>query len=978
VTPERWRRAVELFGEAVELPAGEREAFLAAECGDDAALAADVRRMVEADARPNPLVDAPLVEGLLTTPTEPFEPSLVGRRVAGYELTEKLGAGGMGEVYLARDAKLRRRVAVKLLRDRFTRDPGRMARFEREAYAASALSHPCVLHVYEFGEHEGRHYIVTEYVEGPTLRQRIAEGVKPSEALRIAMQVAEAVAAAHGAGVIHRDIKPENIVVRPDGYVKVLDFGIAKLTESEKQAGADAARTETGLVIGTARYMSPEQARGLEVDARTDVWSIGVVLYEMLTGRPPFDGPSNTDVLVSVLEREPEPLTRYLPAPAELQRIVGKALQKQREQRYAAAADLALDLESLRHELIRDGDTAPRTEGAATDGGDGAHGRQTRTLSSAEYVVEGVKRHKTKAVVAACLALLAAAGIFVGARLFGRPARPTATFREGGKEKLTTSGKAYLAAVSPDGKYVAYVSDEAGKSSIRLRQTATKTDVLRATSDDGFFWRLSFSPDGNYIYYVHHLNEITPTSLFRMPVLGGEPRKVSERAYSAATFSPDGRRIAFIRENHPTVDECALVVANADGSDERVVAARRRPDWLAEPAWSPDGETIACILRNSALPALSFGSAMRIVTVPASGGEPAQLGSQPWGAVLMLAWLPRGEGLVANAVDTESGKPQLWHVAYPGGEARRVTSDLSGFNGVGMTADGQTLVTVQETTISNIWVSPDASPAHARPVTTGTGVLAGAYGLDWTPAGRLLYSSTESGSWDVWELDSSTGGRRRLTDDPRQEWGAQATPDGRSVVFRSNREGRWNLYVMDAAGGNVRRLTSGEFDDFASVSPDGAWVFYMSSVGGKFSLWKVPLAGGEAALVTDREVMGPSLSPDGKLVVCFLRGGGADGHMTFGIFSAEDGSLVKTLEPPKFFNFGLGWTRDGRALTYLASQDGPSNIWRRPLNGGPAQPLTDVKTEEVLSYAWSRDGSRFACARGTVASDVLSITNAPN
>ena len=230
----------------------------------------------------------------------------------------------------------------------------------------------------------------------------------------------------------------------------------------------------------------------------------------------------------------------------------------------------------------------------------------------------------------------------------------------------------------------------------------------------------------------------------------------------------------------------------------------------------------------------------------------------------------------------------------------------------------------------------------------------------------------------MWEIDSATGERRRLTDDPRQEWGAQATPDGRSVVFRSNREGRWNLYIMDASGGNVRRLTSGEFDDFASVSPDGAWVFYMSSVGGKFSLWKVPLSGGEAALVTDREVMGPALSPDGKLVVCFLRGGGADGHMTFGIFSAEDGSLVKTLEPPKFFNFGLGWTRDGRALTYLASQDGPSNIWRRPLNGGPAQPLTDVKTEEVLSYDWSRDGSRFACSRGTVTSDVISITNALN
>ena len=977
MTPERWRRVAELFGEAVELPAGEREAFLAAECGGDDALAAEVRRMVEADARPNPLVDSPLVEGLLAHPNEQSEPSLVGRNVAGYELTERLGAGGMGEVYLARDARLRRKVAVKLLREQFTRDPDRMARFEREAYAASALSHPCVLHVYEFGEHEGRRYIVAEYVEGQTLRQRIAAGLKLSEALRVATQVAEAVAAAHGAGVVHRDIKPENVMVRPDGYVKILDFGIAKLAEPEEARGPATARTETGVVIGTVKYMSPEQARGLRVDERTDVWSIGVVLYEMLTGRPPFDGPSNTDVLVSVLEREPEPLARYLPgAPAELQRIVGKTLRKRREQRYQSAADLALDLESLRHELIRGGETGARAPGAGTDGGGAAVARQTGALSDAGQVVEVVKRHKWKVAAAACLVLLIT-GLFISMHLPKRRLSP-AGFREGRKEKLTNSGKAFLAAVSPDGKYVAYVSDEAGKSAVRLRQTATKTDVLRATSDDGFFWRLSFSPDGDYVYYVHHVNEVTPTSLYRMPVLGGEARKVSERAYSAATFSPDGRRIAFIRENHPTADECALVVANADGTDERVVAARRRPDWLAEPAWSPAGETIACILRNSALPALSFGSPMRIVSVPASGGEPAQLGTQPWGAVQQLAWLPRGQGLVANAVDVESGKPQLWHVSYPGGEARRVTGDLTGFNGVSMTADGKTLVTVQETTVSNIWVSPDSSPARARQLTTGTGVMAGAYGLDWTPAGRLLYSSTEGGSWDVWELDPSTGGRRRLTDDPRQEWGAQGTPDGRSVVFRSNREGRWNIYAMDAAGGGVRRLTSGEFDDFASVSPDGAWVFYMSSVGGKFSLWKVPVAGGEPALVTDRQMMGPSLSPDGRLVVGFVRGEGADGHMALGIFSTEDGSLVQTLEPPKFFNFGLGWTRDGRALTYLAGQDGPSNVWRRPLDGGPAEALTDVKNEEVLSYDWSRDGSRFAYSRGTVTYDVISIANAPN
>jgi eukaryotic-like serine/threonine-protein kinase len=360
MTSERWKRLDALFHEALELQGEARAAFLAEACGGDEQLRKEAERLIAAHERESSFIDSPLFAETAELPVDDRNESLVGRRIGPYQIIRQLGRGGMGEVYLAEDSRLGRKVAIKLLPAKFTVDSERVRRFEREARAASSLNHPNIITVHDIGEIEGRHYIVEEFIDGETLRQRMTDArqkrLELNEALEVAKQIAAALAAAHAAGIVHRDIKPENIMLRPDGLVKVLDFGLAKLTEPQAlvidtQASTVAAvSTETGVVMGTPHYMSPEQARGQKVDGRSDIFSLGAVIYEMVTGHKPFEGATATDVLAAILQTEPAPLVHFSPeVPDELQRIVSQVLVKDREQRYQAVKDLLSDLKNLKH-----------------------------------------------------------------------------------------------------------------------------------------------------------------------------------------------------------------------------------------------------------------------------------------------------------------------------------------------------------------------------------------------------------------------------------------------------------------------------------------------------------------------------------------------------------------------------------------------------------------------------------------------------
>lgn len=406
MTPERYQRIKEVFHSALELAPEERPAFLAEACGDDAVLRAKVEALVAADELPGSFMDAPAYTVAAEMLTENSDGPLVGQSIGHYQVMALLGSGGMGDVYLARDTRLGRKVALKLLPDYLTGDESRSRRFKQEARAASALNHPNVLTIYEIQQADGRYFIATEFVEGETLRQHLKGGsLRPVEALEVATQIAAALSKAHQAGIVHRDIKPENIMLDAEGRVKVLDFGLAKYTQPLSGFAADDVNTESlhtapGVLMGTTAYMSPEQVRGLTVDARTDIWSLGVVLYEMLAGRTPFGRQTPSDVLAAILEREPEPFSQEgSGVPSELQRIVGKALRKDREKRYQTSKDLALDLESLRRELeVAEG--SGRVAPINTDvRGSSAAARATR------------KKSATALVLAAVLLLTAAAAI---------------------------------------------------------------------------------------------------------------------------------------------------------------------------------------------------------------------------------------------------------------------------------------------------------------------------------------------------------------------------------------------------------------------------------------------------------------------------------------------------------------------------------------------------------------------------------------
>ncbi|HEV8589159.1 MAG TPA: protein kinase, partial [Pyrinomonadaceae bacterium] len=550
------KQAEALLEAALKLDLAERASFLDRACSGnvelrqqvEAALAARNVRMPRTDqsvAQTESQVDAELTAGSL---------------IAHYKILSFIGRGGMGDVYLAHDTRLGRKVALKLLPKLLSMDQERLPRFRREARSASALTHPNVCVIHEIGEtDDGRPYIAMEYIEGETLRQRLEHRrLKVSEAIDIARQTASALAAAHSAGVVHRDVKPENIMIRRDGYVKVLDFGLAKLTE-RYETGSDseaptfhAFSTHTGALLGTTYYLSPEQARRAEVDERADIWALGVVLYETIAGRFPFSGETPSHVVVSILETDPAPLTNFANnIPLELEWIVKKALRKDREQRYQTMNEFLGDLDDIRFSESSPGETRAITSGPAP--------ASVRNSSALESFSQSLRRPRLSIVSVIIVALFVGVIMWVIVqKVRNRSAHP---FQNLELIKLTNSGNVTDAAISPDGKYVAYVVDELGKQSLWAKHVPTASNVMIAAPDAVRYQGLTFSNDGNYIYYVRQEKEQVG-ALYEVPVVGGVSKRLLDNIGSAVTLSPDGKRLAFIREE-PVIK---LMISNADGT----------------------------------------------------------------------------------------------------------------------------------------------------------------------------------------------------------------------------------------------------------------------------------------------------------------------------------------------------------------------------------------------------------------------------
>jgi len=997
MTPERWQQVKEIFNSAINYRPEERSSFVSRACSGDDELRNEVESLIASHEQSGGFIDKPAFEAAASLLSREKIELNSGQMIGSYEVVSFISRGGMGEVYLAEDKRLGRKVALKLLPASFTTDDDRVRRFEQEARAASALNHPNIITIYEITKAAGSHVIATEFVEGETLRSRLnRSALSLAETLNIATQVADALSAAHKAGIIHRDIKPENIMSRPDGYVKVLDFGLAKLSEQASPIVAAEAptiqvRTGSGIVIGTAGYMSPEQARGLSVDHRSDIFSLGAVIYEMLARRKPFEGETPSDTMAAILKTEPPPLARVAPGvPAELVRIVNKSLRKDREERYQVVKDLWLDLKALKQDLEfqdkldrsvsteGDGTAIMPAEPTATLSGPRHTSSRSAISNISDSISVEIKRHK----VGAALTLLAVL-LIVGAGSFGlykwlHKEEPVAHFWDIQLGRLTNSGNAIDATVSPDGKYIVYVLSDRSRQSLFIRQVSTANDKeIVAPAPVGFFG-ITFSPDGNDLYYVIKQN-LDAGTLYRVPVLGGVPVKLMERLDGPISFSPDGKQFVLIRGNYPNPGESALVIANSDGTGERNLVVKKTPErftpiFFAGPSWSPDGKLVAASVAM-------FGGRSKVVSFSLADGTERDLSTELWQFAGRVLWLPDMNGIVVVAGDSPIAA-MLWIISYPDGKIRRITNDLNSYRSISLTDDGKKLVSIQSQGLVNLWVVPEGDAEKAIRLPTGNVInffTSTGSNVSLVPDGRIVYVSNEGGSAGIWITNNDGTNRKQLTANNAANVSPVVTPDGRYVVFGLWQDGKRNLWRMNLDGSNPFKLTSGTTDSFPTVSPDSRRVFYTTYEAPKPTLWKVSIDGGTPVRVTDHVTTVASVSPDGKFIAYTYPESQdplappnriavmpIDGGPTTHTFQISASGTVATV---------IQWAPDNKSILYSVNTSNVSNIWAQPLDGGAPKQVTEFKDLLITAFAWSRDGKQLVCTRGSLLRDAVLITD---
>lgn len=871
---------------------------------------------------------------------------MIGQTIAQYRIIEKLGEGGMGVVFKAQDTKLNRIVALKFLPDRVTGDAVTRSRFLQEAQAAAVLNHPNICVIHDVREDDGRQYMVMEYVEGRTLRDANGRsGMAMETAVEYALQIAEALEEAHSKGIVHRDIKADNIMINAKDQVKVMDFGLAKLKGSLKL-------TRTSSTVGTLAYMAPEQIQGGEVDPRSDIFSFGVLFFEMLTGRLPFRGEHEAAMMYSILNEDPESVQKSLPdAPAELSFLLKTALEKNPVDRYQRMSDVVRDLRRLKKQSSRVNRPAYSGEYQRV--------KDERTATATSALPAPRRRYAlVGGIVAGTIAVAAAVVLFL------LPSGGTA-FSSFQFSRITSTGNVQGAAISPDNRYICYSQFDKGKYSLWVRQLATSANIQIRPPQSGFIGDPIFSRDGNFVYFRMLDERSNEPALYRIPVLGGASVKVLSNVQGSVTFSPDGSKIAFNRVYQGT-GYFALVVASADGSNQKDLAAYKGEKWITgTPSWLPKGDVIVVPLGL-----WEGGFHHELVSVDVGTGEVRPFSKKRWDLVRRAAWLSDGSGLIVEGGDLKTTQVQLFYIAYPSGTARRITNDMNDYGGSSVTDDRRKICTVQGERELYLYHVPNGESRRAVKITTLKDD--GFFGITVGRDNTLYYVSRQGGSYDIWAVGLDGRNQRQVTNDAHAEQMVSVSPAGDLIAFSSARSGLPSIWTVRPDGSEVKQVTDGAEDYGPSVDPSGTWIVFHSWLRGPNTVMKVPVGGGERIDLTRENGTGPVLSNDGRTVYYSTF---ADGKGTVFAVPIDGGASKRLFEIPKNISTSLGVRPGTNELSYVLTTDGVSNVYTRPVSGGPERRFTDFKEHLIASYAWTPDGRSLVVCRGELRSDVVILTD---
>ena len=921
--------------------------------------------------------------------------------VSHYRIRERLGAGGMGVVYKADDTKLERAVAIKLLHASALADPDRLQRFVQEAKTTSALNHPNIATIHQLGEYENQHYIVMELVQGETLRDRLRRGgLEMRDVVDLGVQVAEGLAAAHDAGVVHRDLKPENLMLRPDGLVKILDFGLAKLLQvpgrnalglpagggdetilqSAGAAGSPGGSRPTmpGMVMGTVGYMAPEQVRGDTVDARADLFALGCVLYEATTAQRAFGTASAIEVMHAILKEHPRPLHEARPdAPVELERIVRKALAKNPNERYQSAKDLAIDLRNLRREIDSGNVSATYAlpsgavpvpswpSGAYAAGGAvSAPGIPAVAAPQTAPAPTRARRRILLGVIPVVVAGLATVALFLKDRrqVQAPPRGPLQITR------LTSTGKADWPALSPDGKYAAFTEADAGKTSITLRQIATNSTVQLLPPVDDAIGGLVFAPDGNWLYFLRVPRQALLSTLYRVPALGGTPQKLFEDVDSPPTLSPDSKQLAFMRHTPPLSSD--IYVAASDGSGTPRILVGRGAEYNTLPQWSPDGKFLALVARD---PKDLIHAWMALA--PVAGGPPQRIPGSGWSQVRQYCWTADGKAfLVSGMRETQALTLQIFRQPTGGGEPRQITADLNNYFGVSVSTDGAKLVSLRGFTQGNFWKVPGGADAAAN-TRQAEQIDHGTSRADYpspSPDGRaFVYISDAGNGMHLWTMDANGANARAITAGAQTDLFPAWSPDGLHIAYTTLSADSVRVWVMSADGTGARQLSFGVQSSCPTWSPDSRWVAYHATQGETSVTWKVPVEGGTPVQVSEGMAAFPLWSPDGARLLCLMLDGN---NPVLAVLPATGGAAQPTPIPFRGNMMNFAWAPDSKHVIGVLREGGASNLATYSLVDGKAVALTQFPAgPQILSFAPWRDGSGFIVQRGTTTRDAVLV-----